>query len=56
MTVKGDRYIHLWAKPDGGEWEYIDSADEHNTKQFLYSNYKQAFGPGWSFRWRKSGD
>ncbi len=51
--VTNDRYIHLWARPKGGDWEWIDCADEHNSKTFLYQNYKQAFGEGWEFRWRK---
>ena len=55
MTVTSDRYIHLWAKPNGGEWEWIDTADKSNSKDFLFANYKEAFGPGWTFKWRKSG-
>jgi len=56
VTVTNNRYIHLWGKPQGGEWEYLDTADKHNTKDFLYSNYKLAFGNSWAFRWRKTRD
>lgn len=47
-------YIHLWAKQIefDAEWEYIDTADDDNPKEFLLANYKQAFGPGWLFEWR----
>ena len=51
MSVKKDTKIHLWAKPVGGEWEWIDTADEHNSKDFLLENYKIAYGSTWAFKW-----
>jgi len=54
VTVTKGRYIHLWGQYKGGEWEWIDTADESNSKSFLYANYRDAFGEGWKFCWRKS--
>jgi|TARA_R110000824_G_scaffold173409_4_gene351448 hypothetical protein len=49
----------LWGKyvNDGwGEWEYIDTANEDNPKEFLLREYRMAFGSGWQFAWRKEGE
>ena len=43
----------LWGRYRNGEWEWIDTADEHNSKEFLLENYRIAFGAGWVFTWRK---
>jgi hypothetical protein len=42
---------HLWGCYNNGAWEWIDTADEHNSKDFLLSEYRMAFGVGWKFRW-----
>jgi len=46
----------LWGKYADGYWEHIDTADEDNTKEFLLSQYRLAFGSGWQFAWRKEGE
>jgi len=48
-----DKKIHLWGKYMNNEWEWIGTADEHNTKDFLMQNYRMAFGAGWSFYWSR---
>ena len=42
---------HLWGCHNNGKWEWIDTADEDNSKEFLLGEYRSAFGVGWNFRW-----
>jgi hypothetical protein len=42
---------HLWGCYNNGKWEWIDTADEDNSKEFLLGEYRSAFGVGWKFRW-----
>ena len=42
---------HLWACYRG-EWEHIDTADANTPKTTMVAEYRMAFGPGWTFRWR----
>jgi len=54
-----DKRIYLWGKYLGdkhGEWEHIDTADEHNTKDFLMQNYRMAFGSDWVFVWKDTAE
>lgn len=54
-----DRRIYLWGKYLGdkhGEWEHLDTADEHNTKDFLMQNYRMAFGSDWLFVWKDTAE
>ena len=42
---------HLWGCYNNGVWVWIDTADEHNSKDSLLREYRSAFGIGWKFRW-----
>ena len=47
---------NLWARLDGGDWEWIDEVENEDEKESILQEYKMAFGDGWAFRWRREGN
>ena len=54
MSVIEDTKLHLWGKPFGGEWKYLDSVESWREKTPLLENYRIATGNSWAFRFLNS--
>lgn len=56
MSVKDDTKIHLWGRPIGGEWRYLDSVENWKEKNPLLERHRITLGENWSFRFLHTKD
>ena len=51
----GSSYVpmEIWGRYRGGEWELIDTSDEHNPVDVMLSEYQMAYGPDWEWKTRR---
>lgn len=50
MSVNLDTKLHLWVKPVGGEWSYLESVEDSTEKRLVLEKHRKALGKGCDFR------